>query len=137
MKHNTHFLLLVLALLLAACVSAPTDDDYPIPGLDPRPTATLIPGTLIVTVNVAGDPRPQGDWSGWTISEQLIPEFLETNCTLYRLPDTAPQQWVGMCRMGIQEVFALPWTTSDIMAVVEDLEGHIEVYQSQVVARKK
>jgi hypothetical protein len=134
MKHNTTLLIIGLALLLAACAGTPTDEDYPIPGLNSRPTATWIPGILIVTVNVPGDVR--GDWSGWTISEQFAPEFLVTNCTLYRLPDTSPQQWVGMCRMSIQEVFALPWTESDIMAVVENLDGYIEVYQSQVVTKK-
>ena len=135
MKHYTNLLIIGLTILLAACASVPTDEDYPIPGLDPRPTATLIPGILIVTVNVAGDVR--GDWPGWTISEQSAPKFLESNCTLYRLPDTSPQQWVGMCRMKFQEVFALPWYESDIVAVVENLEGFIQVYQSPVVTTKK
>ena len=135
MKRNLILLIIGLAILLAACVGTPPAVHYPIPGLDHRPTPTLIPGILIVTVNVAGDVR--GDWPGWTISHEYAPDFLESNCTLYRLPGTSPQQWVGMCRMKIQEVFALPWYESDIVAVVEDLEGFIQVYQSPVVTTKK
>jgi hypothetical protein len=108
---------------------------YPIPA-DPIPTATLIPGPLIVTVNVTEDPHSQGDWSGWTIREEFAPDFLEPNCTLYRIPGTIPQQWIGMCRMTMQEIFSLPWTTSDIFAVVEDQDGNLAMYQSQDVVRE-
>ena len=136
MKHQHVILWVGLAVLLAACAGAPQDVDYPIPGINPRPTATLITGPLTVTVNLTDDPHRHGDWSGWTISEEFAPRILEPNCTLYRIPDTIPQQWVGMCRMSIQEVFALPWYDSDIFAVVEDQDGNLAMYQSLEVVRK-
>ena len=143
MKHQHIILLIGLAVLLAACAGAPQDVDYPIPIINPHPTPTLalrasgVPGPLSVTINITDDPRGHGDWSGWTICEEYAHRILEPNCTLYRIPNTVPQQWVGMCRMTIQEVFALPWHDSDIVAVVEDLEGFIQVYQSPVVTTKK
>ena len=136
MNQNYVILWVGLAVLLTACASAPPDVDYPIPG-DTIPTATLMPGPLIVTVNVTDDPYSQGDWSGWTISEEFTPDILEPNCTLYLIPGTDPQQWIGMCRMTIREVFALPWYDSDIFAVVEDQDGHIAMYQSLEVATNK
>ena len=137
MKHKHVILWVGLAVLLAACAGTPPDVDYPIPGINSRPTATLMPGPLIVTVNVTDDPHLHGDWSGWTISEEIAPVFLEPNCTLYRIPSTVPQQWIGMCRMTIREVFALPWYDNDIFAVVEDQDGHIAMYQSLEVATNK
>ena len=137
MKHKHVILWIVLAVLLTACASAPQDVDYPIPGINSRPTATLaMRGTLTVTVNVTEDPHSQGDWSGWTISEEFAPDFLEPNCTLYLIPGTDPQQWIGMCRMTIREVFALPWYDSDIFAVVEDQDGNLAMYQSLEVVRE-
>ena len=137
MKHQYIILLMGLAVLLAACAGAPQDVEYPIPVINPQPTATLIPGPLNVTVNITDDPHRHGDWSGWTISEEYAPRILEPNCTLYRIPGTVPQQWVGLCQMTIQEVFAMPWSDSDIMAVLEDQDGHLIVYRSQVVVTNK
>jgi hypothetical protein len=137
MKHKHIILWVGLAVLLTACAGEPQDVDYPIPGINSRPTATLaMRGTLTVTVNVTDDLDSQGDWSGWTISEEIAPDFLEPNCSLYRIPGTAPQQWIGMCRMTIREVFALPWYDSDIFAVVEDQDGNLAMYQSLEVVRE-
>jgi len=138
MKHKPIILWVGLALLLAACAGAPQDVDYPIPGIHPRPTITFaMPGPLTVTVNVTDDPRGHGDWSGWTIREDYAPRILEPNCTLYRIPGTVPQQWIGMCRMTMQEIFGLPWTDSNIFAVVEDQDGHLVMYQSQEMVTNK
>ena len=142
MKHKPIILWVGLALLLAACAGAPQDVDYPIPA-DPIPTATFalrasgVPGPLIVTVNITDDPRGHGDWSGWTIREEFAPDILEPNCTLYRIPGTVHQQWIGMCRMTMQEIFGLPWTDSNIFAVVEDQDGHLVMYQSQEMVTNK
>ncbi len=137
MRYKHVILLVGLVVMLAACAGTPPQDvDYPIPGINSRPTATLMPGPLIVTVNVTEDPHSHGDWSGWTISEAFAPDFLEPNCTLYRIPGTVPQQWIGMCRMTMQEIFGLPWTASDIFAVVEDQDGNLALYQSLEVVRK-
>ena len=143
MKHKPIILWVGLALLLAACAGTPQDVDYPIPGINPRPTATLalrafgVRGPLTVTVNVTVDPHSRGDWSGWTIREDYAPRILEPNCTLYRIPSTVPQQWIGMCRMTMQEIFGLPWTDSNIFAVVEDQDGHLVMYQSQEMVTNK
>jgi len=138
MKHKHVILWVGLAFLLAACAGAQQDVDYPIPGINARPTATLaLRGPLTVTVNVIDDPHFHGHWPGWTINEEFAPEFLEPNCSLYYIPGTIPQQWIGMCRMTIQEVFALPWYDSDIFAVVENQDGHIVMYQSQEMATNK
>ena len=138
MRYKHTILLVGLAVLLAACAGAPQDVDYPIPGINPRPTATLaMRGPLTVTVNVTEDPYSQGDWSGWTIREEFAPDILEPNCTLYRIPGTVHQQWIGMCRMTMQEIFGLPWTDSNIFAVVEDQDGHLVMYQSQEMVTNK
>ena len=136
MKHKHVILWVGLAVLLAACAGAPQDVDYPIPGIHPHPTATLMPGPLTVTVNVTDDPHSQGDWSEWTISEEFTPDILEPNCTLYLIPGTDSQQWIGMCRMTMQEIFGLPWTASDIFAVVEDQDGNLDMYQSLEMVRE-
>ena len=137
MRYKHTILLVGLAVMLVACAGAPQDVDYPIPGINPRPTATLaMRGPLTVTVNVTDDPHSRGDWSGWTISDEFAPEILEPNCTLYRIPDTIPQQWIGMCRMTMQEIFGLPWTASDIFAVVEDQDGNLDMYQSLEMVRE-
>jgi len=137
MKHKPIILLVGLAVMLAACAGAPQYVNYPIPGINSRPTATLaMRGPLTVTVNVTDDPHSHGDWSGWTISDEFAPDILEPNCTLYRIPDTIPQQWTGMCRMTMQEIFDFPWTASDIFAVVEDQDGNLAMYQSLEVVRK-
>ena len=133
MKHI--ILWIGLAVMLTACAGAPQDVEYPIPGY-PIPTATLIPGPLIVTVNLTDDPHLHGDWSGWTIGKEFAPDILEPNCTLYRIPGTIPQQWIGMCQMNIREVFTLPWYDCDIFAVVEDQDGNLAMYQSLEVVRE-
>jgi len=138
MRYKHVILLFGLALLLAACAGALQDVDYPIPGINSRPTATFaMRGPLTVTINVTDDPHLHGDWSGWTISEEIAPDLLEPNCTLYLIPGTDPQQWIGMCRMTVQEVFALPWYDSNIMAVLEDQDGHIAMYLSLEVTTNK
>ena len=136
MKHKHVILWVGLALLLAACAGTPQDVDYPIPGINSRPTPTLIPGPLTVTINLTDDPHWHGHWPGWTISEEFAPDILEPNCTLYLIPGTDPQQWTGMCRMTMQEIFDFPWTASDIFAVVEDQDGNLAMYQSLEVVRK-
>ena len=138
MKHKHVILWVGLAVLLAACASAPPDVVYPIPGINSRPPATLaMRGPLTVSVNVTDDPHLHGDWSGWTISEDFAPDFLEPNCTLSLIPGTDPQQWIGMYRMTMQEIFGLPWTASDIFAVVEDQDGNLAMYQSQQMVTNK
>lgn len=137
MRYKHTILLVGLAVLLAACASEPQDVDYPITGINSRPTATLMPGPLTVTINLADDPHLHGAWPGWTISDEIAPDFLEPNCTLYRIPGTIPQQWIGMCQMTLQEVFTLPWYDSDIIAVVENQDGHIAMYQSQEMVTNK
>ena len=127
MKHFTLFLFILLAVLLTACgtVATPTPD-YPIPG-DPLPP-TPTPAILTVTVNVVGELL--GEWPGWEISKQFAPDVL-ADCTLYRIPETSPQQWMGKCQMAFRGILQLPWFDSDIVAVVRDADGFIVgVYQS-------
>ncbi len=113
-KHATILILAALALLLAACGVSEAAADKP---------------ELIVTVNVKGGLN--GRWDNWKISDQAAPDTPTVDCTLYRIPNTSPQQWTGACEMGYLGLMGLPWAEDSIMAVVEDsATGSTVIYNS-------
>ena len=140
MKHTHLFFVALLALLLAACMGSETvpTAQYPAPG-DPAPTQIIIvtptpfAGPLTVTINITGELT--GDWSGWRISDEVAPEFLEANCVLYKSAynNSVWEQWTGKCLYSnISGILSLPWSEDTITAVVEDVDGRfVAMYGSE------
>jgi len=112
-------IVILLILAMAGCKSQENAQEANPPYPLHRPTLTPEAAPLTATVNASPeDGRLElSAWekAGWQVSDDLASYPLDLDCTLYRIPGTHPQQWVGRCWGNIEALLALP---HEVLAIV-------------------
>ena len=120
MNHTHYRVMAVFVLASLACtllfnLQVRPEPEYQIHRSIPTPEAESL--TATVNVSPVDGKLDANAWieAGWRISNELAPNPLDLDCTLYRIPGTHPQQWLGRCWGNIEAILALP---QDVLSIV-------------------